>query len=54
MFNENFSGASSFREYAGGRHFMNQAYRKYDFPVNVYQEDENGVRTLLRVETSGS
>lgn len=39
-----------FREFAGNAHFMKQLQREYFFPVEVYQEDQNGARTLLRVE----
>lgn len=42
--------AFNFREYAGTTHFMKQLQRDYRFEVQVYKEDENGSRTLLRVE----
>lgn len=41
---------SNFREYRGNAHFMKQLERSYDFPVSVYQENEDGTRELLRVE----
>jgi hypothetical protein len=40
----------NFREYAGDIHFMQQLQREYRFLVEVFQEDENGARTLLRIE----
>lgn len=40
----------NFRDYAGNIHFMRQLQREYRFDVQVFKEDENGDRTLLRVE----
>ncbi|WP_198544773.1 MULTISPECIES: hypothetical protein [unclassified Streptomyces] len=42
--------AIDYREYRGNMHFMRQLQREYQFPIQVFQEDENGRRTLLRVE----
>lgn len=42
--------AFDFREYTGNAHFMSQLHRTYDFPVNVYRENEDGTRVLVRVE----
>lgn len=42
------------RELIGEAHYMASAYRLYDFPVNVYREDENGNRILLRTEAKQS
>lgn len=38
------------RELIGNVHYSKQLEREYRFPVEVFQEDENGIRTLLRVE----
>lgn len=40
----------SSREIRGTAHFMKQLDRTYEFPISVFLEDENGTRTLLRVE----
>jgi hypothetical protein len=42
------------REHIGNAHFMKQLQREYRFEVQVYKEDENGSRTLLRVENPHS
>lgn len=47
---DTFSPAVNFREYAGNVHFMKQLQREYQFPIEVYKENEHGSRTLLRVE----
>ncbi|BET51802.1 hypothetical protein RGQ21_67840 [Kitasatospora aureofaciens] len=39
-----------YREFFGNSHFMKQLERSYDFPVSVYQENEDGTRALVRVE----
>ncbi|WP_371666315.1 hypothetical protein OG306_33325 [Streptomyces sp. NBC_01241] len=41
------------RDLIGSIHFMKQLQREYNFPINVFQEDEHGNRTLLRVEPAG-
>ncbi|MEU0912161.1 hypothetical protein [Streptomyces althioticus] len=45
---------SSSREWIGNTHFMKQLDRFYDFPVNVYRENEDGSRVLIRTEASAS
>lgn len=39
------------REWRGSRATYLGAYRKYDYPVNVYKIGESGERELIRVET---
>lgn len=46
--------ASSFREIMGNAHFMRCLEREYVFPVNVYQENEDGSRVFLRTEAPAS
>jgi hypothetical protein len=41
---------SNYREYMGNAHFMKQLYREYDFPVSVYRENEDGTRSLVRID----
>lgn len=42
------------REIIGNINFMKQLEREYAFPVNVYQENEDGTRVLLRTEAPAS
>jgi hypothetical protein len=41
---------SNYREYMGNAHFMAQLDREYSFPVNVYRENTDGTRELVRVD----
>lgn len=45
-----FVNTTSFREWAGNQHFMSCLHRSYDFPVEVFKENEDGSRELIRVE----
>ena len=44
----------SSRDLIGDTHYMKQLEDIPVFPVEVFQEDEHGFRTLLRVESAGS
>ena len=41
---------SNYREYMGTAHFMKQLNREYFFPVEVYKENEDGTRELVRID----
>lgn len=41
---------SNYREYAGNLHFMSCLQREYRFEVQVFKENEDGSRELVRVE----
>jgi hypothetical protein len=41
---------SNYREFMGNAHFMSQLDREYSFPVNVYRENEDGTRDLVRID----
>lgn len=41
---------SNYREFIGNAHFMRQLEREYAFPVEVYQEVEDGSRELVRID----
>jgi hypothetical protein len=47
-------GISAYREWMGDHEFMKQIDREYLFPVDVYKEEEDGSRTLLRSEARPS
>lgn len=41
---------SNYREFMGNAHFMSQLDREYNFPVRVYQINEDGTRDLVRID----
>jgi hypothetical protein len=41
---------SNSREWIGNHEFMKQLDREYSFPVNVYRENEDGTRDLVRID----
>lgn len=41
---------SNYREYMGNAHFMKQLEREYSFPINVYRENQDGTRELVRID----
>ncbi|WP_395759501.1 hypothetical protein OIE82_27245 [Streptomyces althioticus] len=43
-----------FREIIGNINWMKQLERQYSFPIDVYKENEDGSRTLLRTEAGAS